>query len=85
MDFVRRQSLRGVGGAWPALLTAPISRCLYKVTGKFALVAGPVLVGAVVALSGDVRLGILMLVLVASAWLLSRVDVAAGERQAGAA
>jgi len=54
--------------------------------GRFAPVAGPVLVGVVAVLSGDARLGSfsVLLVFVAGAWLLSRMDLAAGERQVGA-
>lgn len=59
---------------------------LYNMMGKFAAVAGPLLVGWVGVLSGSSRLGILsILVLFAlGAWLLGKVDVARGEREAAA-
>ena len=59
----------------------------YNMLGKFAAVLGPLLVGWVAALSGDSRAGILsvLVLFVAGAVLLARVDVAAGERAAAAA
>jgi len=57
---------------------------LYNMMGKFAAVVGPLLVGWVAVLSGSSRTGILsvLLLFLAGAWLLSRVDVAEGEREA---
>jgi UMF1 family MFS transporter len=57
----------------------------YNMLGKFAAVLGPLLVGWVAAASGDSRAGILsvLLLFVAGAVVLARVDVAAGERAAG--
>ena len=54
----------------------------YNMLGKFAVVVGPILVGAVSLASGSHRLGILSVIVlfVAGAWLLVKVDVAAGER-----
>ncbi len=56
----------------------------YNMLGKFAAVFGPLLVGWVAVASGDSRAGILSLLVlfVAGAALLVRVDVAAGERAA---
>ena len=60
---------------------------LYNMMGKFAAVVGPLLVGWVGVLSGSPRVGILsvLLLFVLGAWLLGRVDVARGEREATAA
>ena len=57
---------------------------LYNMMGKFAAVLGPVLVGWVSVLSDSPRAGILSILLLffIGALLLSRVDVAAGRRQA---
>jgi len=57
---------------------------LYNMMGKFAAVAGPLLVGWVSLLSGSSRTGILsvLILFLIGAWLLSRVDVAVGEREA---
>ncbi len=59
---------------------------LYNMMGKFAAVLGPLLVGAVTMLSGSSRLGILsvLLLFLLAVALLSRVDVARGEREARA-
>jgi len=58
---------------------------LYNMMGKFAAVVGPLLVGWVAVLTDSSRTGILsvLLLFLAGAWLLSKVDVAEGERQAG--
>ena len=60
---------------------------LYNMMGKFAAVIGPLLVGWVGVLSGSARTGILsvLLLFIAGAWLLARVRVAEGEREAAAA
>jgi len=60
---------------------------LYNMMGKFAAVIGPLLVGWVGVLSGSARTGILsvLLLFLAGAWLLARVRVAEGEREAAAA
>jgi UMF1 family MFS transporter len=57
---------------------------LYNMMGKFAAVVGPLLVGWVAVLSGSARSAILSVLVLffAGAWLLSRVDVAQGEREA---
>jgi UMF1 family MFS transporter len=57
---------------------------LYNMMGKFAAVVGPLLVGWVTLLSESARTGILSVLLLffMGAWLLSRVDVAEGEREA---
>ncbi len=59
---------------------------LYNMMGKFAAVVGPVLVGAVAMLSGSSRVGMLSVLLLfgLAVVLLSRVDVARGEREAEA-
>jgi len=58
---------------------------LYNMMGKFAAVLGPLLVGWVSVLTDSSRTGILsvLLLFVAGAWLLSKVNVAEGEREAG--
>ncbi len=58
---------------------------LYNMMGKFAAVVGPFMVGWVAVASGNSRVGILsvLLLFVAGAWLLARVDVAQGEQEAG--
>lgn len=60
---------------------------LYNMMGKFAAVVGPLLVGWVGVLSGSSRIGILsvLLLFLAGAWLLGKVDVARGEREAATA
>jgi UMF1 family MFS transporter len=57
---------------------------LYNMMGKFAAVVGPLLVGWVTVLSGNARTGILsvLLLFLAGAWLLGRVNVPEGEREA---
>ncbi|MGB5567840.1 MAG: MFS transporter, partial [Sedimenticolaceae bacterium] len=57
---------------------------LYNMMGKFAAVVGPLLVGWVTVLSGNARTGILsvLLLFLAGAWLLGRVNVPVGEREA---
>jgi UMF1 family MFS transporter len=57
----------------------------YNMLGKFAAVAGPLLVGAVSLASGSHRWGILSVVLlfVIGAALLSRVDLQAAEKKTG--
>jgi len=59
---------------------------LYNMMGKFAAVLGPIMVGAVSALSGSPRTGILsvLLLFLLGVILLSRVDVKEGEQQARA-
>ena len=59
---------------------------LYNMVGKFAVVLGPLMVGAVSLASGNPRAGILsvLLLFLLGALLLSRIDVAEGERQARA-
>ena len=59
---------------------------LYNMMGKFAAVVGPLLVGWVAVLSGNARTGILsvLLLFLAGAWLLGRVRVKQGEREAAA-
>lgn len=59
---------------------------LYNMMGKFAAVVGPLLVGWVAVLSGNARTGILsvLVLFLAGGWLLARVRVAEGERQASA-
>ena len=54
--------------------------------GKFAAVVGPLLVGWFAVWSGSARTGILsvLLLFLAGAWLLGRVRVAEGEREAAA-
>ena len=56
----------------------------YNMLGKFAAVIGPVLMGWVSVMTGNPRLSMLALLVLfgAGAWLLSRVDVAEGERLA---
>jgi len=53
----------------------------YNMLGKFAAVVGPLMVGVVSLSSGDHRLGILSVIVlfIAGAWLLMKVDVEAGE------
>jgi UMF1 family MFS transporter len=60
---------------------------LYNMMGKFAAVIGPLLVGWVAVLSGSTRTGILsvLLLFLAGGILLSRVNVAEGERAAARA
>ncbi len=52
----------------------------YNMLGKFAAVVGPLLVGVVASWSGEPRLSMLSLLLlfIAGAWLLSRVDLKNG-------
>ncbi len=59
---------------------------LYNMVGKFAAVLGPVMVGSVALLSESPRTGILsvLLLFLLGVVLLSRVDVARGEREARA-
>jgi UMF1 family MFS transporter len=56
----------------------------YNMLGKFAAVIGPALMGLVARLTGSARLSILSVVVlfVAGAIILTRVDVAAGRRVA---
>jgi len=58
---------------------------LYNMMGKFAAVVGPLLVGWVTVLTDSSRTGILsvLLLFLTGAWLLSQVNVAEGEREAG--
>jgi len=59
----------------------------YSTSGKLAGIAGPLIFGVVSQLTGTGRLGIVALVVffLAGGWLLSRVDVAAGQAAARAA
>ena len=54
----------------------------YNMLGKFAAVVGPLLVGVVSLTTGDHRLGILSIIIlfIAGAWMLMRVDIVAGEQ-----
>lgn len=54
----------------------------YNMLGKFAAVVGPLMVGVVSIASGDHRLGILSIIIlfIAGAWLLLKIDVVAGEK-----
>ncbi|WP_372882773.1 MFS transporter [Psychromonas sp.] len=56
----------------------------YNMLGKFAAVLGPLLVGLITLLSGSNRIGILsiVLLLLAGAYLLLRVDLIAGQQAA---
>ncbi len=56
----------------------------YNMLGKFAVVIGPVLMGSVTILTGNARYGILSIIVlfIAGAFLLSRVDVEEGKRMA---
>lgn len=56
----------------------------YNMLGKFAAVIGPALMGTVTILTGNIRFGILsiLVLFVAGAFLLSKVDIAEGERLA---
>ncbi len=56
----------------------------FSTSGKLAGVVGPLVFGLVSQLTGTGRLGILSLVVffVVGGWLLTRVDVAAGIRNA---
>jgi UMF1 family MFS transporter len=59
----------------------------FAVFEKFAGVFGPAIIAAVISLTGSTRLSILSVItfFVAGAWLLLKVDVAEGQRQARAA
>ena len=54
----------------------------YNMLGKFAAVIGPAMLGSVALLTGNIRYGIvsILILFVAGGWLLSRVDIAEGER-----
>lgn len=56
----------------------------YNMMGKFAAVLGPVLIGWVTLISGSNRLGILSLLIlfIAGSYLLWRVDINEGQKQA---
>jgi len=56
----------------------------YNMLGKFAVVIGPVLMGSVTILTGNARYGILSIIVlfIAGAFLLTRVDVEEGKRMA---
>ena len=58
----------------------------FAVFEKFAGVFGPAIIAAVIYLSGSTRLSILSVIafFIVGAWLLARVDVEAGQRQARA-
>jgi UMF1 family MFS transporter len=59
----------------------------FAVFEKFAGVFGPAIIAAVISVTGSTRLSILSVILffVAGAWLLLKVDVGEGQRQARAA
>ena len=54
----------------------------YNMLGKFAAVIGPALLGSVALLTGNIRYGVvsLLILFIAGGWLLTRVNIAAGER-----
>ncbi len=54
----------------------------YNMLGKFAAVIGPAMMGSVTLLTGSVRYGIvsLLVLFISGGWLLTRVDIAEGER-----
>jgi len=56
----------------------------YNMLGKFAVVVGPVLMGSVALLTGNVRYGILsiLVLFVLGGYLLVKVDIAEGEKMA---
>lgn len=56
----------------------------YNMLGKFAVVFGPILMALVIRLTGQPRLAILSIapLFIVGGWLLSRVDLAKGEREA---
>ena len=56
----------------------------YNMLGKFAAVIGPILLGTVTLVTGDVRIGLLSIValFIAGGLILSRVDFDEGERLA---
>ncbi len=56
----------------------------YNMLGKFAAVVGPVLIGWVSLITGDVRLGILSIIIlfIGGGYLLNKVDFEEGERLA---
>jgi MFS transporter, UMF1 family len=56
----------------------------YNMLGKFAAVLGPVLMGTVTLLTGNIRWGILsvLLLFIVGGYLLLRVDIKEGERMA---
>jgi len=56
----------------------------YNMLGKFAVVIGPVLMGSVALLTGNVRYGILsvLILFLLGAYFLAKVDIAEGEKVA---
>ncbi|OPY87896.1 MAG: Vacuole effluxer Atg22 like protein [Syntrophaceae bacterium PtaU1.Bin231] len=54
----------------------------YNMLGKFSAVIGPVLLGGVTVLTGNIRYGVLsiLLLFVSGGWLLYRLDIPAGEK-----
>jgi len=56
----------------------------YNMLGKFAVVIGPVLMGSVALLTGNIRYGILsiLILFVLGAYFLSKVDIEEGEKMA---
>ncbi|MBU2648350.1 MFS transporter [bacterium] len=58
----------------------------YNMLGKFAVVIGPVLMGSVALLTGNIRYGILsiLILFLLGGFFLSRVDIAEGETMAKA-
>ena len=59
---------------------APEFYGFYNMLGKFAAVIGPALLGSVALLTGNIRYGIVSLLIrvVAGGWLPSRVDIGRG-------
>jgi len=56
----------------------------YNMLGKFAVVIGPVMMGTVTLITGNIRYGILsiLILFVLGAYFLSKVDIAEGEKMA---
>ncbi|MBT6613747.1 MAG: MFS transporter [Deltaproteobacteria bacterium] len=56
----------------------------YNMLGKFAVVIGPVLMGSVALITGNVRYGILsiLILFILGAYFLSKVDIKEGEKMA---
>ena len=50
--------------------------------GKFAAVVGPAMLGSVALLTGNIRYGVvsLLILFIAGGWLLTRVNIAEGEQ-----
>lgn len=56
----------------------------YNMLGKFAVVVGPVMMGTVTLITGNIRYGILsiLILFVSGAYFLSKVDISEGEKMA---